>query len=170
MATDIRRLAVDQIQRFVEDEDASMTIEASVYDYTCGEAKVKGILENIDNSYFRRIYVNKLYSLMINMDPESYIKNQDLLQEIKEGKVDLERIAYLTPQEIYAKHWKKYIDKQSANDEFIYNRVVGIRTTDYRCKRCKKNDCSYYQLQVRCNDEPMTTFVNCLNCGNKWSY
>ena len=28
--------------------------------------------------------------------------------------------------------------------------------------------CTYYQLQTRSADEPMTTFVTCINCGNRW--
>ena len=27
---------------------------------------------------------------------------------------------------------------------------------------------TYYQLQTRSVDEPMTTFITCLNCGFKW--
>ena len=32
----------------------------------------------------------------------------------------------------------------------------------------RKNECTYYQLQVRSADEPMTTFITCLNCNFKW--
>ena len=35
-------------------------------------------------------------------------------------------------------------------------------------KSCGKNKCTYYELQTRSADEPMTTFVSCLNCGNHW--
>ena len=84
--------------------------------------------------------------------------------------MDIEKIAFLTPQEIHSDHWKKYLDKQNAVDEFLYSRTVGTRTDEYKCSRCKSRDCTYYQMQVRCSDEPMTTFINCLNCGNKWSF
>ena len=36
------------------------------------------------------------------------------------------------------------------------------------CFKCKKRKCSYYQMQTRSADEPMTTFVTCLLCGNNW--
>jgi hypothetical protein len=30
--------------------------------------------------------------------------------------------------------------------------------------------CRYYQMQTRSADEPMTTFVSCLNCNNRWKF
>ena len=165
-----RETFISLLQKHISNIDDCYTIEQSVYDYTVEQAKIKGILENIENRFFKRIYVNKCYTLLLNMDTTSYVKNKDFIEDIKNHTFDLSKIAYLSPQEIHKEHWKKYIDKQSATDEFIYNRHVGVRTTTYTCSKCKKNDCSYYQLQVRCNDEPMTTFVNCLNCGNRWYY
>ena len=41
-------------------------------------------------------------------------------------------------------------------------------TDQYQCSRCHKRECTYYQLQTRSADEPMTTFVTCLNCGKRW--
>ena len=166
---DVRKIFLEQLAKYIESEEDCQLIEQSVYSYTAEQAKIKGILEDIHNRFFKRIYVNKCSTLLINMDPSKYVRNTKFLEMIKSHEFDLSQIAYLSPQEIHKEHWKKYIDKQTANEEFIYNKVVGIRTTFYTCSRCKKNDCSYYQLQVRCNDEPATTFVNCLNCGHKWS-
>ena len=107
-------------------------------------------------------------SLYNNLDKKSYIKNESFYDELMDGSINIEQIAFLSPQEMNKKHWQKYIDKQSAVDEFLYSRSAGIRTQEYKCGRCKEHNCSYYQLQVRCSDEPMTTFVTCINCGNKW--
>ena len=38
----------------------------------------------------------------------------------------------------------------------------------FTCGRCKSDQTTYYQLQTRSADEPMTTFVSCLECGNRW--
>ena len=39
------------------------------------------------------------------------------------------------------------------------------------CSRCKKKSkCSYYQMQTRSADEPMTTFVTCLECDKQWKF
>ena len=37
-----------------------------------------------------------------------------------------------------------------------------MATTDqFQCGKCRKRQCSYYQMQTRSADEPMTTFVIC---------
>eukprot|EP01060_Flectonema_neradi_P004643 TRINITY_DN13013_c1_g1_i1.p1 TRINITY_DN13013_c1_g1~~TRINITY_DN13013_c1_g1_i1.p1 ORF type:complete len:582 (+),score=126.56 TRINITY_DN13013_c1_g1_i1:33-1778(+) len=43
-------------------------------------------------------------------------------------------------------------------------------TRQFKCGRCKQNKTVYTQLQTRSADEPMTTFVNCVNCGNAWKF
>lgn len=43
-------------------------------------------------------------------------------------------------------------------------------TNMFRCHKCKKRECTYYQLQTRSADEPMTTFVQCTNCNNRWRF
>ena len=43
-------------------------------------------------------------------------------------------------------------------------------TRQFRCGRCKQNKTIYMQMQTRSADEPMTTFVNCVNCGNAWKF
>lgn len=41
-------------------------------------------------------------------------------------------------------------------------------TDMFKCSKCKQRKCTYYQLQTRSADEPMTTFVTCCHCGNRW--
>ena len=45
---------------------------------------------------------------------------------------------------------------------------IEASTDDFTCHKCKSKKCSYYQLQTRSADEPMTTFVTCLNCNARW--
>jgi len=44
----------------------------------------------------------------------------------------------------------------------------GAATDEFKCPGCGTRRCTYYQLQTRSADEPMTTFVTCLDCGRKW--
>ena len=45
---------------------------------------------------------------------------------------------------------------------------AGQETSQVRCERCGARKASFYQLQTRSADEPMTTFYRCLECGAQW--
>ena len=165
-----RQLCIQKFNSLLNDIEMSKKIENSIYTFTLNQSELKGIDKDMKNKYFKRIYVNKIMTLYNNLDKDSYIKNIDFIDRLNNNEFDINNIANLLPQEINSTHWKKYIDTQNANDEFLFSRKTGILTEEYKCRRCKENKCTYYLLQVRCSDEPMTTFINCLNCGNKWSF
>ena len=64
--------------------------------------------------------------------------------------------------------WHILIENKKIRDEKKYNTEVEASTDNFKCRKCKSNKCTYYQLQTRSADEPMTTFVQCINCGNRW--
>ena len=37
----------------------------------------------------------------------------------------------------------------------------------FKCRKCGSEKTTYYQLQTRSADEPMTTYVQC-ECGCRW--
>jgi transcription elongation factor S-II len=41
-------------------------------------------------------------------------------------------------------------------------------STLYECPKCLEKKCKWYEQQTRGADEPLTVFINCLNCGNNW--
>jgi len=175
-----RLICVNKFDSLLNNKEISEKIENSIYNYTVKKALSLGIENSFENTYFKRIYVNKVMTLYNNLDINSYIYiKEDIQNEEKiapfmkrmlNNEFDINKIAELLPEEINIESWKKQIDRQTANDEFLNSRSIGIKTNEFKCGRCKKRECSYYQLQVRCSDEPMTTFVNCLNCGNKWDF
>jgi DNA-directed RNA polymerase subunit M/transcription elongation factor TFIIS len=38
----------------------------------------------------------------------------------------------------------------------------------FTCMRCKSKKTTFYLLQTRSADEPMTAYITCISCGNKW--
>lgn len=40
----------------------------------------------------------------------------------------------------------------------------------FTCGKCKGVKTTYFQMQTRSSDEPMTTFVTCLTCNNRWKF
>ena len=86
---------------------------------------------------------------------------------MENDQIELIKIAFFSPHELFPNKWKKLIDRKN----LIEYKKENIATTDiFECYKCNKRKCSVYQLQTRSADEPMTTFVNCQVCGNKWSF
>ena len=78
------------------------------------------------------------------------------------------KIAFMKREEIFPEKWKVYIDKINADLKFQLEENKSIKTDQFKCGKCKQNECSYYALQIRSCDEPETLFITCLNCKNKW--
>jgi DNA-directed RNA polymerase subunit M/transcription elongation factor TFIIS len=76
----------------------------------------------------------------------------------------------MEPQYLFPEHWKPLLDEKTKRDRTLYEINKEMATDIYTCGRCKKKECTYYQLQTRSADEPMTTFVTCLNCGKRWKH
>lgn len=49
---------------------------------------------------------------------------------------------------------------QAARSDWLKDKV---QTTDaFKCGRCQQRKCTFYQLQTRSSDEPMTIFITCM--------
>jgi DNA-directed RNA polymerase subunit M/transcription elongation factor TFIIS len=60
------------------------------------------------------------------------------------------------------------IEAKIKRDKTKFETNIEAATDTFQCRKCKSKKCTYYQLQTRSADEPMTTFVTCLNCGQRW--
>ena len=69
---------------------------------------------------------------------------------------------------LFPENWKELIDEKYKRDRVLYEVDQGGATDEFKCNRCKQRKCTYYELQTRSADEPMTVFVTCLNCGKRW--
>jgi DNA-directed RNA polymerase subunit M/transcription elongation factor TFIIS len=60
------------------------------------------------------------------------------------------------------------MDKLLQREQKILEGNKSRATDQFKCRRCGKRECTYYELQTRSADEPMTCFISCLNCGKEW--
>jgi transcription elongation factor S-II len=137
-------------------------IEIGVYNYALEEASHRNIMKKWENPYFVMIYERKLISLLNNLGEESV---QSLL---KSKKIKAQDLASLTHQELKPQRWDELLEAKKLKDEHKYAPKIEASTDNYTCHKCKSKRCTYFQLQTRSADEPMTTFVTCLDCGNRW--
>ena len=101
-----------------------------------------------------------------NIELEQLVNYFDVA--IKNKELKAHELAFMTHQEMDPQRWKPLIDDKKIRDKNMYNPQIDANTDNFTCGKCKSNRCSYYQLQTRSADEPMTTFVTCIDCGNRW--
>ncbi|XP_023954752.1 transcription elongation factor S-II [Bicyclus anynana] len=114
-------------------------------------------------------YKNRVRSRVANLkDP----KNPTLRTNFLNGVISASRLAKMTPEEMASDEMKNLREKfiKEAIDDAQLATVQGTKTEMLKCGKCKKKNCTYNQLQTRSSDEPMTTFVLCNECGNRWKF
>jgi transcription elongation factor S-II len=146
----------------------SKDIESSIYDYIVQYADSNNILKQWTNTCFKKCYLAKSRSIYSNLDKNSYIKNSTLMSNLIKNNIDVKQIAFMEPHQLFPEKWDTLLKKKQMEDECIYEARMDMGTDLFHCGRCHKKNCSFYQLQTRSADEPMTTFITCLNCGKKW--
>ena len=146
----------------------SKVIEKSIYNYTIDTAKRRNITRMWNDRVFYNLYMNKCISIYSNLKEDTYIQNNYLLKNILEKKIDPEKIANLPVYDIFPDNWKELMDKKSKMDELKYKLKPEAMTDQFKCGKCYSRSCSYYEVQTRSADEPMTQFITCLNCKNRW--
>ena len=114
-------------------------------------------------------YKAKFRQLHFNLKDD---KNPDLRKRVVEGSIPPSVLITLAPEELASDA------KRDENDRIREKKLFDAApssfkqaTTDqFKCSKCKQRKCTYYQMQTRSADEPMTTFVRCSNCGNAWKF
>ena len=153
----LRRKMKVQLNHIIQEERKSDNVEIGVYNYTIRQACAKKIIRKWTNPLFVEIYLNKMRTLLFNITHE-------LVHSLPQAHL----CAFMTHQELNPAKWSDMIQKKEKRDEHLFNNKLAATTTDFTCFKCKKNNCTYYQLQTRSADEPMTTFVTCVNCEVHW--
>jgi len=99
-------------------------------------------------------------------------KNLELRENVLTGVVSPERFAKMTAEEMASKDMKSMRQKftKEAIGEHQMSTEGGTATDMFKCGKCGKKNCTYTQVQTRSADEPMTTFVYCRECGNRWKF
>ena len=150
------------------DENDLNELERGIYNASLNEAKTRLVPLTWEHETFRWIYGMVAKRAASNFNPASYVGNKHLIQRWKDGEFTLDQIGGWTPYELKPTHWKDLKDQQLRREQRILEGNLAMATDRFRCSQCQKKMCSYYELQTRSADEPMTIFIRCLNCGKQW--
>ncbi|KAF7816567.1 transcription elongation factor TFIIS [Senna tora] len=111
----------------------------------------------------------KYRSLMFNLkDPN----NPDFRRKVLLGELQPERLINMSTAEMASEQRKQENEKlkQKALFECERGQQPKATTDQFKCGRCGQRKCTYYQMQTRSADEPMTTYVTCVACDNRWKF
>mmetsp|Transcript_14275 Transcript_14275/g.45749 ORF Transcript_14275/g.45749 Transcript_14275/m.45749 type:complete len:173 (-) Transcript_14275:432-950(-) len=108
--------------------------------------------------------------------------NKTLKAELLNGFLSASRLVKMTDNELLSSEAKEKI-KTDNKDLIDQNRqdwlddhreeimkAVGINIEGgmFKCGRCGSSKTTHYQKQTRSADEPMTVFIQCTKCPNRW--
>ncbi|KAG7268271.1 hypothetical protein CRUP_036255 [Coryphaenoides rupestris] len=114
-------------------------------------------------------YKNRVRSRISNLKD---VKNPNLRRTVLCGSVSPERMANMSAEEMASdelREMRKNLTKEAVRDHQMAT-TGGTQTDLFTCGKCKGKRCTYTQVQTRSADEPMTTFVFCNDCGNRWKF
>lgn len=144
-------------------------LEAAIYTNCLDDASKHHIIRDWSFPQFRSLYERKLRHICANLEPTSYIGNTHLLARYKKGEFRFEDLMTWNNTEIFPERNKELAEKQFQREQRLLEGNKANTTDQFYCGRCHKRQCTYYELQTRSADEPMTIFIQCVNCGKRWT-
>ncbi len=155
-----------QITKFLwilGDMDKAKKLEKSVFEFALVHTFLHGFMPKFAvNSYF-----DKISEITENINDNTKINNMTLKKSILSNDIPPEYVAFMSPQQLHPEKWLSIVTTRKYREDKENNTA----TTDiYKCRKCGESKSKISQLQTRCSDEPITTFVTCVVCGNTFVF
>ena len=150
------------LEKILVNENICSNLEKGIYNYSIRHANERNVVKKWDNVFFAQLYIDRFRTIIRNLS------NTTMRDKIMSKEIKAHEMAFMTHQEMMPERWQKMLDDKKIRDQNRYAPKLEASTDNFTCRKCKSKKCSYYQLQTRSADEPMTTFVTCLPCGNRW--
>ena len=149
-----------------ETDTICINLEKCILNYATDHSNDLGQEPAWDNYRFSDIYKQKFLQIQHNLRNSPVLRGWLIDKKLKTKDVMDMRPEDMWPDGPYAKKMEERIIKDLRKAYLAQE----VKNTEgfFTCARCKSNKTSYYQLQTRSADEPMTTFVTCLNCDKNW--
>lgn len=137
-----REFTINKIKSIVNQDPLYNNIEKSIYNYCIRSSKKYNIVPSWENSKFVNLYKTKSFYIV------SLLHEPHIIHALNEKTLKGRDIA-------------DYKDNTNIFEEEIEEGI-------FECKKCGSKKTSFYSLQTRSADEPMTNFITCLECQNRW--
>jgi transcription elongation factor S-II len=164
----MRDYVVEQFAKILNQKPTDpipFNMEKSVFNWSVRETKNKCSVPAWENPVFKACYKNKFLSIKYNME------NSNLRDRILSGEVKSRNIAEMNSVSMNPNG--RLAQAIRARQELQAGITMRAKMDEnfkgaFKCSKCKSEKTTYYQMQTRSADEPMTTFVTCHNCSKRW--
>lgn len=161
-----RQTVAKALDKVFDDSVIRINIEKGIFNLTIKTCKEKSESLSWKNAFFVKEYSTTARKVIANL---TYTPNApQVIQRINDGMIKPEDLASYSHAELRPEFWEEQKLKTMA-------RYIGTKSEQehdgfFKCGKCKTYKTTYTQAQTRSADEPMTTFVTCLNCNNVWKF
>lgn len=166
--TELRQKLANKFGDCIGEQIRGRNAERSIFNFALAKAKNLRVEAKWRNPLFASIYLNRARTVFYNLRQSAPDGEKTLAERVLSGEVAAKDLGTMTHQEMCPWIWKSLVEAKIARDKSQYEINMEAATEEFKCFKCKKRKCTYYELQTRSADEPMTTFVSCLLCGNHW--
>jgi len=139
-----------QINEEIRSIKKSENIEKSIYNFAIEYSEKKAIECSWETPLFVHVYKQKATSIMYSLRNIPKFKENVVSNEIASRDVAYVKISDMNAADEHGLHQDDVAD--------------GI----FKCTKCGSKKTTYYSLQTRSADEPMTNFITCIVCKNRW--
>lgn len=143
-------------------------LEIAIFNAAIKESEKMHVVCHWKNQLFENVYKTVARRLITNLNKDSYVKNNRLIQRLKDNEFKMDELAMKNSYDLFPEQWKELSDRQIQREQRLLEGNKGMATNIFKCHGCGKRECTYYEMQTRSADEPMTIFITCLNCGKRW--
>ena len=166
--------------QLIGDKKYGDNIERSIFNFSLNKANELNVIKKWENNDFANIYISKFKTLLYNLE------NPKVKDLILSKKIKSYNIAFVEHKDLLPEKWNALIEELKVKNDNKYMPKIEASSDGFECLKCMGNEiklaksenrksrkeaytqCTYYQLQTRSADEPMTTFVTCIKCNSRW--
>ena len=164
----LRSHVFSKLKTFTDGDDkCAKNLEITIYNWTCQNQKSNMKHRRIDY-LFPNHYKHRALSIY------EAIKHGNLLERIKKLDVNYKDIVKMGPERLQPDGPLNKMQEHLYLQDISRLQNSALYDDDYegtfKCGKCGLKKTTYHQMQTRSADEPLTTFVHCMNCNNRWRF
>jgi transcription elongation factor S-II len=166
-----RNRARKLISTAIPNPDLVRDAEQSIFRETIREAIRNNTGRTWKDPIVKSIYdivFNRVYRNLIPLSARGSVGNPKLARLVIDGTIPAKNLGKMTPAQLWPEKWQDMEEERILRQIATLEVNMASSTDMFKCKKCKQNKCIYKEMQTRSADEPMTIFVFCLMCGNRW--